>query len=128
MNIIYKNRQTIRFRRWSRKAYAVFCSVGRCVTIGCLSKTVADSSLSKQKKVSLAVTELFHQDREAIEEEKDYLEDVSILHLQPIQVQTVLNKSYGVAESVDCAISAYFYSIRPNEYLGIHSAFFRVVT
>mgnify|MGYP007010752613 CR=1 FL=1 len=40
---------TIRFRRWSRKAYAAFASIGRCVTIGCLRKSVADSSLSKQK-------------------------------------------------------------------------------
>ncbi len=39
----------IRFRRWSRKKYAAFVSMGRCVTIGCLRKNVADSSLSKQK-------------------------------------------------------------------------------
>lgn len=43
------NKQTIRFRKWSRKAYAAFASLGRCVTIGCLPKSVADSSLSKQK-------------------------------------------------------------------------------
>lgn len=42
-------RHTLRFRRWSRKAYAAFASIGRCVTIGCLRKSVADSSLSKQK-------------------------------------------------------------------------------
>ena len=29
---------TIRFRRWSRKAYAAFASIGRCVTIGCCAK------------------------------------------------------------------------------------------
>lgn len=45
---------TIRFRRWSRKAYAAFASIGRCVTIGCLRKSVADSSLSKQKKTGTA--------------------------------------------------------------------------
>ena len=44
---------TIRFRRWSRKAYAAFASIGRCVTIGCLRKNVADSSLSKQKAAGL---------------------------------------------------------------------------
>lgn len=43
------NRTTIRFRKWSRKAYAAFASLGCCVTIGCLPKSVADSSLSKQK-------------------------------------------------------------------------------
>ena len=39
----------LRFRRWSRKRYAAFASIGRCVTIGCLRKSVADSSLSKQR-------------------------------------------------------------------------------
>lgn len=43
------NRKTLRFRQWSRKAYAAFASIGRCVTIGCLPKDVADCSLSKQK-------------------------------------------------------------------------------
>ena len=45
------HRQTIRFRRWSRKSYAAFASIGRCVTIGCLRKNVADSSLRKQDAV-----------------------------------------------------------------------------
>ena len=43
------HRPTLRFRRWSRKAYAAFVSIGRCVTIGCLCKGVANCSLSKQK-------------------------------------------------------------------------------
>ncbi len=41
-------KSSIRFRRWSRKEYAVFASLGKCVTIGCLSKSVADKSLAKQ--------------------------------------------------------------------------------
>lgn len=44
----------IRFRRWSRKSYAAFASIGRCVTIGCLRKSVADSSLSKQRAAGTA--------------------------------------------------------------------------
>lgn len=47
-------RHTLRFRRWSRKAYAAFASIGRCVSIGCLRKSVADSSLSKQKAAGVA--------------------------------------------------------------------------
>ena len=39
---------TLRFRRWSHKAYAVFASMGRCVTIGQLAVHIADSSLQKQ--------------------------------------------------------------------------------
>ena len=54
MKITTSVRYTIRFRRWSRKAYAAFASIGRCVTIGCLRKSVADSSLSKQKATGSA--------------------------------------------------------------------------
>lgn len=47
-------RAIVRFRRWIRKAYAAFCSVGRCVTIGFLKKGIADASLVKNKsKVSV---------------------------------------------------------------------------
>lgn len=42
---------TLRFRRWSRKSYATFVSIGRNVTIGCLRKNVADRSLRKQDAV-----------------------------------------------------------------------------
>lgn len=46
----------VRFRRWSRKAYAVFVSVKAYVTIGCLRTGTADSSLSKQKGKQAART------------------------------------------------------------------------
>lgn len=39
----------IRFRRWTRKGYAIFSSLGRSVTIGTLVREVADASLKKQK-------------------------------------------------------------------------------
>lgn len=39
----------IRFRRWSRNGYAIFSSLGRCVTIGTLGRNIADASLKKQK-------------------------------------------------------------------------------
>lgn len=54
MKITTPVRYTIRFRRWSRKAYAAFASIGRCVTIGNLRKSVADCSLSKQKATGAA--------------------------------------------------------------------------
>ena len=41
--------QALRFFRWSRKGYAAFASMGRCVTIGHLRKNVADMALRKQQ-------------------------------------------------------------------------------
>lgn len=41
--------QSIRFRRWSRKRYAVFNSMHRHVTIGEVCRSIADAALSKTK-------------------------------------------------------------------------------
>ena len=46
----------IRFRRWSRNRYAAFYSLGRCVNIGTLSKSVVEASLRKQGLFSLYYT------------------------------------------------------------------------
>ena len=37
----------IRFRRWNRKSYSMFASLGKCVTIGQVCKSIAEASLSK---------------------------------------------------------------------------------
>jgi len=42
---------TLRFRRWSRVGYAVFCSLACSVTIGVLSVSVSDKSLRKSGPV-----------------------------------------------------------------------------
>ncbi|MEG2574092.1 MAG: hypothetical protein RSA44_05450 [Bacteroides sp.] len=47
---LYSHR-IIRFRRWSGKAYAAFCSIGRQVTIGQLTKGIAEASLNKQRGI-----------------------------------------------------------------------------
>ncbi|HRZ98853.1 MAG TPA: hypothetical protein P5084_14950 [Paludibacter sp.] len=54
---IFKN--TLRFRRWSRANYAVFLSLGVCVTIGFLSNSIAEKSVSKTSEFKAKCTE-FH--------------------------------------------------------------------
>jgi hypothetical protein len=44
---------SIRFHRWSRAKYAVFCSLGRAVSIGRLDVSVADKSLTKSIGTSI---------------------------------------------------------------------------
>ena len=46
----------IHFRRWSRKGYAAFSSLGRCVVIDSLKKGVVDSSLKKQPNICTLLT------------------------------------------------------------------------
>lgn len=44
---------SIRFRRWSRKGYAVFVSLRIVVTIGHVCRSIADAALSKNKSFSV---------------------------------------------------------------------------
>ena len=69
---------TIRFRKWSRKAYAAFASLGRCVTIGCLPKNVADCSLSKQNSGTSAGCKSGGQNLEDIDNGKGQETDIGI--------------------------------------------------
>ena len=43
---------SVRFRRWSRKGYAVFVSLHYAVTIGHVCRSIADAALSKNKSFS----------------------------------------------------------------------------
>lgn len=44
----------VRFRRWSRKGYAIFCSLGKLVTIGRVCKSIADASQRKSGRLPLS--------------------------------------------------------------------------
>ena len=72
------NRTTLRFRKWSRKAYAAFASLGRCVTIGCLPKNVADCSLSKQNSGTSAGYKTGGQNLEDTDNDKGQETDIGI--------------------------------------------------
>ncbi|MBS1776944.1 MAG: hypothetical protein JSS64_11765 [Bacteroidetes bacterium] len=43
-------KSALRFRRWSRKSYASFLTIGKHITIGRLKSIVADTLLSKTNK------------------------------------------------------------------------------
>ena len=50
-------KKSLRFRRWGHKSYSAFCSIGRHVTIGHVSKGIADASLEKSGAVDEAFVE-----------------------------------------------------------------------
>ncbi len=50
------NKIALRFRRWSRNAYAVFFSLGKCISIGSLKKSISDASLPKAKVALFSTT------------------------------------------------------------------------
>lgn len=47
MNRSFLHQPTLRFRRFTRKAYAAFCSIHRHVTIGRVSRAICDRELLK---------------------------------------------------------------------------------
>ena len=51
------SKKSLRFRRWGRKGYSAFCSIGRHVTIGHVSKGIADASLDKSGAVDESFVE-----------------------------------------------------------------------
>lgn len=57
------NRSIVRFRRWARKGYSIFSSLGKQVSIGVLDFRIANTSL---KKLSVGISDLF-----SLEEDKD---------------------------------------------------------
>ncbi|MDO4789359.1 MAG: hypothetical protein Q3998_00125 [Porphyromonas sp.] len=103
MHILTHNRgsKALRFRRWSRKAYAVFMSVGRVVTIGTLRSPVAERLLMKSGKgLSVAVQELLSFLREPLPDEEEQEKAVEILCFASSTNET----GCGIA-----AISTYMY-------------------
>lgn len=87
MNKLQRNKRTvIRFRRWSRKAYASFCSLGKCVTIGCLSKGIADASLGKQSGGPVVRAAVRSNDsHESAEQDVRWCEDGGGMSLNPCE-------------------------------------------
>jgi hypothetical protein len=66
---------SLRFRRWSRAGYAVFCSLARTVTIGSLAVPISDKSLQKAVGVSKITVLTFTSD----DESPDHLPELSEL-------------------------------------------------
>ena len=72
MNKQISKSQIIRFRRWCRKGYDIFCSLGKTVAIGNLRKGIVEASLKKQPGVCL-LSVLCRPDR--VDEEDDKAPD-----------------------------------------------------
>lgn len=65
----YISHSFIRFRQWSRKSYAIFASLGLCVTIGQLRKNITECALCKQKALHTKETDLQHESNTSFQEE-----------------------------------------------------------
>ena len=76
--------QALRFRRWSRKAYAAFISVQRAVTIGQLSFSVADRFEKKNQSLHTGIGTFtdgfFEEDEEERENTEENKRSLAVSH------------------------------------------------
>jgi len=82
--------RSIRFRRWSRVGYAVFCSLAVNVSIGSVAVSIMNKSL--QKAVDLSESSLFATDlysKEKINEDVELEIAVLNLHAATLAEETI---------------------------------------
>ena len=97
---------TIRFRRWSRAGYAVFCSLACAVTIGCLAVSVSDKSLQKAVGVSVSTVFATASDSKTTELSPEILELESVLQCN--QETSLLKITFDSAVACDQVTNIYF--------------------
>lgn len=103
-----------RFRYWTRKGYAAFASLGKCVTIGQLRKNVTERALSKQAAsgrlfVTLNLEANHHPDGPTAHEMPPATDKLLLLLLTLVrpQLETTYNEgpegssSYTINKSTD---------------------------
>ena len=91
---------SLRFRRWSRAHYAVFCSLGTVVTIGCLAVSIADKAVQKSTKANtVSFVSLIKEsaDNELINFENDLVFQLTeVINLTSVVTDEVATKSLNL--------------------------------
>lgn len=86
MNISQKS-YSLRFRRWSRKAWAVFASLGQVVTIGSLRVPVSEQSLTKANSMTgMRLTERDDEQEDEEELQEIVLPGIECIATRPVTV------------------------------------------
>lgn len=96
-----KNTRSIRFRRWSRTGYAVFCSLACNVTIGSVAGSISDKSLQKFTGTTVISIRLNNSESESPEE--FMTKDNSELVMEQLQEINLSNKAFESADA--CALN-----------------------
>lgn len=103
-----------RFRQYSRKGYAIFSSLGRCVTIGCLKKNITEQAFSKQSVHEKAMLSINKEAGDEInadrgEEETSIKECILLQQLTPlINENPIIPVALFLSVKSDSFITNYF--------------------
>ena len=101
---------SIRFRRWSRAGYAIFCSLACTVTIGCICVSISDKSLQKAVGVSDKSLFAFAADTESKDKSMEIMELEAMIHPAQETVLSVISTDSAAA----CYQNTYIYFIHQN--------------
>lgn len=88
------NNNSIRFRRWSRKGYAVFASLSKAVTIGVVQFSIEKQALKKTKH-----TYLESNQRDSVSDSPNYSEEQLTDNSEFVNQEILKNKSLIVSIS-----------------------------
>ena len=97
--------KSLRFRRWSRAGYAIFCSLACSVTIGNVAVSICDKSL--QKAVGTSVFSLCVNDSESESPEKIKEQADLELAIAQLQESVLLEKTFESAAA--CGVKTYLF-------------------
>lgn len=97
---------SIRFRRWSRAGYAIFCSLACAVTIGCVAVSISDKSLQKAAGVSNSSVCSLVADSDS-KDKPDGLPELEVT-LQQLQESILLNSTSDSAAACHQVSNIYF--------------------
>ena len=92
----------IRFRRWSRKAYAVFASLGKSISIGNLSVDMAGETLFRKVE---KIKDILSGEPE---KERSTDEELSVLLSESLVLTIFVNKTTG---EYPAAINTHIYHL-----------------
>ncbi|MDR1543910.1 MAG: hypothetical protein LBS50_05785 [Prevotellaceae bacterium] len=97
---------TLRFRRWGRAGYSVFCSINRVVTIGQLAVALADKAILKLNNriietVDLLVGSKLEDIFEKLKAENNFISQ-NIFQMEILRAATVCNSGKTIAKPFYC--------------------------
>ena len=101
--------KSIRFRRWSRAGYAVFCSLACSVTIGCVAVSISDKSLQKAVVTTATSMNLLNPESDS----PDKLNEKADLELAINQLQETLLLEKTFESAAACSLNTYFLFLNP---------------
>ena len=123
MNTCLKNKkQSVTFRQWSGKNYAIYASIGKEINIGHVDIDTCDQSLLKDKECNFLNLTNIDKNLKPENEEIDDLQDLNVdqfISLLSIVKNTDISSGQSPYSKINSAIN-FIQSFRISEYLFPH--------